>query len=112
MPRTPLCDLLGIDYPIVLAPMGSATSAAFAAAVSNAGGLGSIGTLGRPTEAITQDLATIRDLTDRPFAVNHLPQTLNEAAFATTLALRPAVVSLALVIPPSWCKAPRTWAPR
>ena len=96
MLRTPLCDLFGIDYPIVLAPMGSATSAAFAAAVSNAGGLGSIGTLGRPTAAITQDLDTIRALTNRPFAVNHVPQALDEAAFAATLALRPAVISFAL----------------
>ena len=96
MLRSPLCELLGIDYPIILAPMGSATSAAFAAAASNAGGLGSIGTLGRPTEAIKQDLDTIRGLTDRPFAVNHVPQSLDEAAFAATLALRPAVVSFSL----------------
>lgn len=96
MLRTPLCDLLGIEYPIILAPMGSATSAAFAAAASNAGALGSIATLGRATPAIKQDLAAIRDLTDRPFAVNHVPQTLDESAFAETLALRPAVVSFAL----------------
>jgi nitronate monooxygenase/enoyl-[acyl-carrier protein] reductase II len=96
MLRTPLCDLFGIDHPIVLAPMGSATSAAFTAAVSNAGGLGSIGTLGRPTDAVMEDLAAIRGLTDRPFAVNHVPQTLDEEAFAATLELEPAVVSFAL----------------
>jgi enoyl-[acyl-carrier protein] reductase II len=79
-----------------LAPMGSATSAAFAAAVSNAGGLGSIGTLGRSTAAIMRDLDAIHDLTDRPFAVNHIPQTLDEEAFVATLRLRPAVVSFAL----------------
>jgi nitronate monooxygenase/enoyl-[acyl-carrier protein] reductase II len=76
--------------------MGSATSAAFAAAASNAGGLGSIATLGRPTAAVLDDLSAIRNLTDRPFAVNHVPQTLDEEAFAATLALRPAVVSFAL----------------
>jgi enoyl-[acyl-carrier protein] reductase II len=96
MLRTPLCDLLNIDHPIILAAMGSATSAEFAAAASNAGILGSIATLGRPTEAILRDLAAIKDLTDRPFAVNHVPQTLDEAAFAATLALRPAVISFAL----------------
>jgi nitronate monooxygenase/enoyl-[acyl-carrier protein] reductase II len=96
MLRTPLCDLLGIDHPIVLAPMGSATSAEFAAAASNAGGLGSIGTLGRPTATIRRDLDTIRDLTDRPFAVNHVPQALDEEAFQATLDLRPAVISFAL----------------
>jgi NAD(P)H-dependent flavin oxidoreductase YrpB (nitropropane dioxygenase family) len=39
MLRTPLCDVLGIDVPIILAPMGSATSAEFAAAASNEGAL-------------------------------------------------------------------------
>jgi NAD(P)H-dependent flavin oxidoreductase YrpB (nitropropane dioxygenase family) len=39
----PLCDLFGIDVPIILAPMGTCTSAEFAAAVSDAGGLGGIG---------------------------------------------------------------------
>src|SRR5262245_57438817 len=96
MLRTPLCDLLQVDHPILLAPMGSATSAEFAAAASNAGILGSIATLGRTTEAILRDLAAIRDLTDRPFSVNHVPQTLDETAFAATLALRPAVISFAL----------------
>ena len=96
MLRTSLCDLYAIDHPIILAPMGAASSAEFAAAVSNAGGLGSIGSLGRATEAIQRDLDTIRDLTDRPFAVNHVPQSLNEAAFAETLRLRPKVISFAL----------------
>jgi hypothetical protein len=39
MLRTALCDVFGIDVPIILAPMGSCTSAEFAAAASNAGGL-------------------------------------------------------------------------
>ena len=46
MLRTSLCDLLGIDVPIILAGMGAgATSAEFAAAISNQGGLGSVGSL-------------------------------------------------------------------
>ncbi|MBI2207025.1 MAG: nitronate monooxygenase [Candidatus Rokubacteria bacterium] len=57
MLRTPLCDVLGIDAPIILAPMGSATSAEFAAAVSNQGGLGGIGTLFRTAAAIKRDIA-------------------------------------------------------
>ncbi len=96
MLHTPLCDLFGIQHPIILAPMGSATSAEFAAAVSNAGGLGSIGTLSRSNEAVLRDLDTIRSLTSRPFAVNHVPQSLDESAFAATLRLQPAVVSFAL----------------
>jgi len=50
MLKTPLCDVLGIDVPIILAPMGgTASSGEFAAAVSNQGGLGSIGSLLRTT---------------------------------------------------------------
>lgn len=91
-----LCDLFRIDHPIILAPMGSATSAEFAAAVSNAGGLGSIATLGRPTDHVLRDLRTMQELTDKPFAVNHVPQSLDPIAFEETLALRPAVISFAL----------------
>ena len=69
MLRTPLCDLLGIDTPIILAPMGSATSAEFAAAVSNQGGLGGIGSLFRTAAAIKRDIDVVRELTKRPYAV-------------------------------------------
>lgn len=96
MLRTRLCELLNIDHPIILAPMGSATSAGFAAAASNAGGLGSIGTLNRATQDIKRDLDMIGDLTSRPYGVNHIPPVLDEESFKATLALRPAVISFAL----------------
>jgi nitronate monooxygenase/enoyl-[acyl-carrier protein] reductase II len=96
MLKTSLCDLYGIEHPIILAPMGSATSAALAAAASNAGGLGSIGTFSRETAAILDDLSQIRGLTDAPFNVNHVPQYVDEAAFAETLRLQPAVISFSL----------------
>ena len=96
MLRTPLCDLLGIEVPIILAPMGSATSAEFAAAVSNEGGLGGIGSLFRTTETIKRDIDAVRELTNRHYAVNHIPPTLDEAAFRYTLQARPAVISFAL----------------
>jgi enoyl-[acyl-carrier protein] reductase II len=96
MLRTPLCDLLGIEVPVVLAPMGSATSAEFAAAVSNHGGLGGIGSLFRTTAAITRDIDVVRTLTSRPYAVNHIPQLLDKEAFRHTLEARPAVISFAL----------------
>jgi len=59
MLRTRLCDLFGIEVPIILAPMGSATSAEFAAAVSNNGGLGGIGSLFRTTAAVKRDIDTV-----------------------------------------------------
>ncbi|HXD40167.1 MAG TPA: nitronate monooxygenase [Ramlibacter sp.] len=76
--------------------MGSATSAEFAVAVSNQGGLGSIGSLFRTTAAIKRDIDMVRKLTDRPYAINHVPQLLDAEAFAHTLAARPAVISFAL----------------
>lgn len=96
MLRTPLCELLGIEVPIILAPMGSATSAEFAAAVSNQGGLGGIGSLFRTTAAIKRDIDHVRKLTNRPYAINHIPQLLDGEAFQHTLAAQPAVISFAL----------------
>jgi nitronate monooxygenase len=73
--RTPVCDLLGIEYPIVLAGMGvwgMATPPALVAAVSNAGGLGVLGCSGLPPEEIQRRIQQVRDLTDRPFGVDLL----------------------------------------
>ena len=64
MLRTSLCDLLGIDVPIILAGMGAgATSAEFAAAVSNQGGLGRVGSLFRTSAAGKRDIDALPTLT-------------------------------------------------
>ena len=94
--RSPLCDLLGIDVPVIQAGMSIFTSPALAAAVSNAGALGSLGAWNRPTDQLKRELAEVHDLTDRPFAVNHVVPDLNADAFAVTLEAAPAVVSFAL----------------
>jgi enoyl-[acyl-carrier protein] reductase II len=99
MLKTPLCDVFGIEVPIILAPMGTCTSAELAAAVSNAGGLGGIGTLFRATTAIKRDIDVVRTLTSRPFAINHIPQTLDPEAFRYTLEARSAVISFTLADP-------------
>jgi len=75
--RTPLCDLLGIEYPIISAPMGpDLTAAAFVAAVSNAGGLGILNYQLALPPVFRRELQRVRELTDKPFAVNlilHFP---------------------------------------
>jgi enoyl-[acyl-carrier protein] reductase II len=96
MLKTPLCDVFGIEVPIILAPMGTCTSAEFAAAVSNEGGLGGIGSLFRSTAAVKRDIDTIKKLTTRPFAINHIPQALDAEVFRYTLDARPPVISFAL----------------
>ena len=99
MLKTPLCDLFGIEVPIILAPMGTCTSAELAAAMSNEGGLGGIGTLFRTTAAIKRDIDTVKKLTNRHFAINHIPQTLDPEAFRYTLEAQPRVISFTLADP-------------
>lgn len=70
MLRTPLCDRLGIEYPVVQAPIGSATCPELAAAVSNAGGLGQLAVTWRDRDETRAVVRTTRELTDAPFAVN------------------------------------------
>ena len=94
--RSPLCDLVGIEVPIIQAGMSIFTSPALAAAVSDAGALGSLGAWNRPADELRRELAELRDLTERPFAVNHVVPDLDADAFAATLDHAPAIVSFAL----------------
>src|SRR5213594_2825977 len=72
MLRTPLCDLFGIEYPIILAGMGGVSMAPLVAAVSNAGGLGVIGAATLSPDDLRQEIRKTRALTTRPFAVDLL----------------------------------------
>ncbi|WP_130620185.1 NAD(P)H-dependent flavin oxidoreductase [Dyella amyloliquefaciens] len=63
-------ERLGIAQPLVLAPMSGASTPALVAAVSNGGGLGSHGVGYLEPQAILDEAAKIRALTDRPFALN------------------------------------------
>jgi nitronate monooxygenase/enoyl-[acyl-carrier protein] reductase II len=94
--RTPLCDRLGIEVPVIQGSLGPWSSVELAAAVSDAGGLGTLGTALRSTEQIRADIRRVRELTDRPFAVNHTMRPLSEEAWDATLEERPPVVSFAL----------------
>ena len=70
-PDTPVARLLQVAVPIVLAPMaGEASTPALAAAVSNGGGLGSLGAAYSSPDAIRQMIRATRVLTDKPFAIN------------------------------------------
>lgn len=96
MLRTPACDVLGIEVPVVQAAIWPATSPELVAAVSEAGGLGSLGAVFESAESIERQIARVRELTKRSFAVNHVVPLLDEEAFEATLESKPAVVSLAL----------------
>jgi enoyl-[acyl-carrier protein] reductase II len=100
--HTPLCDLLGIDAPIIQAGMGPFTDATLVAAVATAGGLGSLGSSQRSPDQLRDEIARIRDRTDRPYAVNFLVSDFNEESFQVALAARAPIVSFALGDPGAW----------
>jgi enoyl-[acyl-carrier protein] reductase II len=68
--RNRVTELLGVDYPIVQAPMGWIARSALASAVSNAGALGIIETSSGELDAVRAEIARMRELTSRPFGVN------------------------------------------
>ena len=70
--HTPLCDLLGVKHPIMLAGMGGVSYAELAAAVSNAGGYGVLGMAGRNPDFIREEMRKVKSLTDKPFGVDLL----------------------------------------
>ena len=82
MNKTRLCDLLGIEYPIVQAPMSWISGAKLVAAVSNAGGLGTLGpeaglknheeakNLAIEGQRLQEQIREVKATTDKPFAVN------------------------------------------
>ncbi|MEM7099425.1 MAG: nitronate monooxygenase [Pseudomonadota bacterium] len=65
-----ITDLLGIEVPLVQAPMGWIARSQLASAVSNAGGLGIIETSSGELDAVREEIIKMRDLTDKPFGVN------------------------------------------
>src|SRR5204862_8078993 len=68
--RTRITELLGIEHPIVQAPMGFIARAQLASAVSNAGGLGIIETSSGQLSEVRDEIRKMRELTEKPFGVN------------------------------------------
>jgi enoyl-[acyl-carrier protein] reductase II len=93
--QTPVCDLLGIQLPIFQAGMSTYTTPELVAAVSNAGGVGIIGGLFRAADELRDEIRRVRELTDRPFGVNHVISQLDRDAIDVTIELRVPVLALA-----------------
>ncbi len=85
-----LCEVLGVRYPIIQGGMAWSTDATLAAAVSNGGAAGIIGTGGRPTEWVEEEIKKAKTLTDRPFGINLMLMAPNVEEIAE-LALREKV---------------------
>ena len=71
--HTPVCDLLGCDYPIVLAGMGGVSRSGLVAAVINAGAYGFLGMVRESPERIRAEIKQVREKSDREFGINIIP---------------------------------------
>jgi nitronate monooxygenase len=101
--HTRLCDLFGIEYPVLLAGMGPTVGESnhgvagpeLVAAISNAGGLGVLGGTGYGPDEMEEAINQIRALTDKPFGVDILLPVLGPKTGAD----RPKDVSLSSLLP-------------
>jgi NAD(P)H-dependent flavin oxidoreductase YrpB (nitropropane dioxygenase family) len=75
--------------------MGTATTAPLVAAVSNAGGFGTLGTSAFNADTLQAEIESIRERTDKPYGVNHLLFQIQEDMFSVTLRARPTVAAFA-----------------
>jgi enoyl-[acyl-carrier protein] reductase II len=70
--RTRLTDLLGIEHPVMLAGMGGVSYHQVVAAVSDAGGIGTLGAGTMSLDVMVDEMAKVRERTDKPFGVDLL----------------------------------------
>ena len=94
---TRLTRSFGIDHPVIQAGMGAEAGPELAAAVSTAGGLGTIGTIATPPDEVKMAIRRCRDLTDLPFAVNvvtFMGAPFRDHIIEAVLREKPAAVTL------------------
>ena len=92
--KTPLCNLLKIELPIIQAPIGSATNPELTAAISNSGGLGMLSMTWRTEAEVRQLIRQTKALTDRPFGVNFVLEFEIENQLKICLAEGIKIISL------------------
>ena len=87
MKNNRICEILGIEYPLLQGGMAWVANATLAAAVSNGGGLGVIAAAAMPPDLLEHEILKARALTDRPFGLNIMLMSPT-AADATSLAAK------------------------
>lgn len=90
-----LTGLLGVEYPVLQAGMGTAAGPALVAAACEGGGLGILGCLRRNAADVETLIAEVRGLTSRPFGANHVIAHLDLQALEATLEAQAPVISSA-----------------
>ena len=99
MLKTRITELFGIKHPIMLAGMAVITTPELVAAVSNAGGLGNLAISMYTPENLRSDIRKIREMTDKPFAINQiLIAPTAKANMATVEAVRIFFISIVFII--------------
>jgi NAD(P)H-dependent flavin oxidoreductase YrpB (nitropropane dioxygenase family) len=91
--KTALTELLGIDQPIIQAPIGGLSNPRLAAAVSNAGGLGMIALTWTDLDEIRATIRATQSLTDRPFGINLIIEDPQDERLAVVLDAGVKIVS-------------------
>ncbi len=88
MVRTKITELFEVSYPIMSAPMGNHSGGQLAAAVSQAGGLGSFGGINSAgPDWVREQIRYVRSQTDKPFGVGFLTQFLTDSPQSFEIAL-------------------------
>jgi len=106
MVYTRICDLLGIEHPILNAPMAGTANAALAAAVSEAGGLGIIGGSNGDSEWLRGQIRAVRERTNKPFGVGFISSRPNVAELtAVAIAERVPVIGHSFADPTPYVAA-------
>lgn len=103
--RTALTELLGLEHPIVAAPMGAVAGGALAAAVSEAGGLGLVGGGYGDSDWLRAELGRAAEGTRRPWGAGLITWAVDAATVALVLEYRPRVVMLSFGDPTPYAAA-------
>jgi nitronate monooxygenase len=106
--RTPLAAMFGLQYPIVLAPMGSVSGGELAAAVSNAGALGLVGGGYGDPEWLRLELAKVQQRARRPWGVGFITWSIDAARIELALEHRPHAIMLSFGDPAPYARRIRS----
>jgi nitronate monooxygenase len=103
---TRFTEMFGLDHPVMSAPMAGHSGGGLAGAVSGAGGLGSFGGMGPGLGPgwITEQVADLRSITERPFAIGFITPFLDFAAplLDEALGQHPDAICLSFAAPGAW----------